>query len=302
MAREFGMQLKRRMESLEQIISMGEKLLTTFDIEELLNGLVTNVCHLLETEGATLYLVDPIEGRLVSQSIKSEKIKEISLPIDNSSIAGHTALSRKSLNIHDVYADLSQIHSDLKFNRNFDEQSGRKTRNVLTYPLVIQNELIGVFQVINKRTGDFLEDDQMILRNFCLVAGVAIMNARLMERVLEAQASNANIIDNISDLVVVQNESGLIMHLNGCADSYLEKNKRGGNFVGRSFSDVFPEFANLSNEISKVVEHRLDKYVSSGLPSYVILTEKNFKQEVEKVILIIRNIGADSSSEPTQKD
>lgn len=288
------MLLERRLESLEQIISMGEKLLTTFDIEELLDSLVTSICNLLDAEGATLYLVDSIEGRLVSQSIKSDKVKEISLVIDNSSIAGHTALSRQCLHISNVYDDLSRIHPDLKFNRKVDEESGRLTRNVITHPLIIHEELIGVFQVVNKKQGDFGEGDKIVLNNFCLIAGVAIMNARLMERVLEAQASNANIIDNISDLVVVQNETGLIMHLNGCATSYLESRQRGGNSVGRYFSDVFPEFANLAQEIAKVVEHRLDKSVSRGCPSYVILTEKNFKQEIERVILILRNIHQDS--------
>jgi hypothetical protein len=34
------MQLKRRLESLAQIIAMGERLLTTFDVEELLDRLV----------------------------------------------------------------------------------------------------------------------------------------------------------------------------------------------------------------------------------------------------------------------
>lgn len=295
------MQLRRRLESLEQIISMGEKLLTTFDIEELLDGLVKNVCKLLDAEGATLYLVDSIEGRLISQSIKSDKVKEISLIIDNSSIAGHTALSRKSLHIPDVYEDLSKIHPELNFNRKVDEESGKRTRNVITQPLILHDELIGVFQVVNKRSGEFSEDDQIILHNFGLIAGVAIMNARLMERVLEAQASNANIIDNISDLVVVQNDKGFILHLNGCASKYLEQNKRAGNNVGKYFSDVFPEFANLSTEIAKVVEHRLDKSVSRGCPSYVILTEKNFRQEIERVILILHNTNSETDPDNALK-
>lgn len=282
------MQVKRRLESLEQIISMGERLLTTFDIEELLDGLVRNICALLEADGATLYLVDPFEGRLVSQSIKSAEVKEISLLIDNSSIAGYTAVTRESLNIKDVYSDLSKIHPDLKFNRKVDERSGSKTKNVITCPLVIHGELIGVFQVVNKKTGDFEENDQIILQNFCLIAAVAIMNARLMERVLEAQASNANIIDNISDLVVVQNDKGRIMHLNGSALDYLEDNQRAGNVVGRNFVDVFPEYTNLASEIARVIDHGLDKFVSRGRPSYVILAEKNFQQEIERVILILR--------------
>lgn len=282
------MQLKKRMESLEQIISMGEKLLTTFDVAELLDSLVTNICRLLEADGATLYLVDPIGKKLISQSIKSDNVEEIALNLDNSSIAGHTALSRKSLNIKDVYADLSNIHPDLNFNREVDARSGKRTKNIITAPLIIHDDLIGVFQVLNKQNGDFSEDDQMILRNFCLVAGIAIMNARLMERVLEAQSSHNAVIENISDLVIIQNAEHIILHLNKSALEYIDEKNPGCKPLGKKFSEVFPEFANLKSQINRVIDHHLDKSVSNGYPSYVILTEKNFNQEIEKVILILR--------------
>ncbi len=291
------MQLKRRMESLEQIIAMGERLLTTFDVEELLDSLVGGVCSLLEAEGATLYLVDPIEGMLISQSIKSDKVKEIFLPIDNSSIAGHTAVSKKPLHIEDVYDDLGSIHPDLKFNRKVDEKSGRRTRNVITCPLIIHDDLIGVFQVVNKKANSFDQDDQMILKNFCLVAAIAVMNARLMERVLESQARNNNILDNISDFVVVQNKLGMILQLNDSAVKYLEQKKRAGNYLGQRFVDVFPEFASITCEIDKVVEQRLDKAVSNSSPSFVILCEKNFKHEIERIVLILKCF-ADNSELP----
>jgi adenylate cyclase len=290
------MQLKRIMQSLEQIICMGEKLLTTFDVEELLDGLVGNICALLEAEGATLYLIDPMDGTLVSQSIQSEDVKEISLTIDNRSIAGHTAIIRKPLHIEDAYGDLSGIHPDLSFNKKFDEQTGRRTRNVITCPLIIHDDLIGVFQVLNKKIGSFSEDDQMILRNFCLVAGVAIMNARLMERVLEAQAINSNVLNNISDLVMVQNKAGMILHLNDSATKYLHNKGNGKNYIGHNFTEVFPELTSLAPEI--VFDHQLDKVVSNDVPSYVILSQKNFRHQVEKVVVIIRKIDSKETLKP----
>jgi hypothetical protein len=81
------------------------------------------------------------------------------------------------------------------------------------------------------------------------------------------------------------------MHLNGSALNYLKEKNRAGNTVGKSFRDVFPEFANLATQIESVVEQRLDKIVSGGHPSYVILSEKNFRQEIERIILILRKIG-----------
>lgn len=282
------MELKRRLSNLEKMIAMGEKLLTTFDVVELLDALVKNLTQLLNAEGATLYLVDPVENRLISQSIQSKGVKEISLPIDNSSIAGCTAISRNSLHIVDAYADLSGFHPELRFNKEVDEKTGRRTRNIITHPLLMQNELVGVFQVINKKEGAFNDDDQAMLRNFSLVAAIAIMNARLMEKVMEAQASSQSVIENISDMVIVQNRQGIVLYVNRSTTDYLRKNNRDEDVAGQAFLDAFPELGSFSSEISKMIEGNLDKLVSNGRPSYVILSEKDFQQRVDKAILIIK--------------
>lgn len=287
------MELKRRLSNFEKMIAMGEKLLTTFDVVELLDALVEHITQLLQAEGATLYLVDPVENRLISQSIQSTGVKEISLSIDNSSIAGCTAVSRKSLHIVDAYADLTGFHPHLKFNHEVDERTGRRTRNIITHPLLIHDELIGVFQVVNKLDGAFDEDDQVMLRNFSIVAGIAIMNARLMEKVMEAQASSQSIIENISDMVVVQNREGLVLYVNRSAVEFLRRVGRSENVAGLPFSDAFPEFKSFSTEVSKMIDGNLDKLVSNGRPSYVILSEKNLNHKVDKVILIIRNMTSD---------
>ncbi|EKD83722.1 MAG: GAF protein [uncultured bacterium] len=292
------MEFKKRLESLEKIIAMGEKLLTTFDIEELLDALVDNVSTLMSAQGATLYLVDPFDNRLVSQSIKSKAVKEISVAMDHSSIAGYTATTRRSLNIRDAYSDLSDIHPDIKFNRSYDEVSGVKTRNIITHPLVVHGELIGVFQVVNKLAGDFNDDDQVMLRNFSLIAAIAIMNARLMEQVMEAQSSSFNVIENTSDMVIVQNRNGLILQVNRSASDFLRQRGRNTDVSGRHFAEVFPELINFSAEIKRVIDGRLDKAVSNGIPAYVILTERNLSQNIEKVTLIVKNIGTDNVDAP----
>ncbi|HAE41203.1 MAG TPA: hypothetical protein DCG57_21605 [Candidatus Riflebacteria bacterium] len=292
------MELRKRLGSLEKIIAMGEKLLTTFDIEELLDALVDSVSSLMSAQGATLYLVDPFDNRLVSQSIKSKAVKEISVAMDHSSIAGYTATTRKSLNIRDAYADLSEIHPDIKFNRSYDEVSGVKTRNIITHPLIVHGELIGVFQVINKLAGDFDEDDQAMLRNFSLIAAIAIMNARLMEQVMEAQSSSFNVIENTSDMVIVQNRNGLILQINRSASEFLRLRGRSTEISGKAFSEVFPELSNFTSEIKRVIDGRLDKAVSNGKPAYVILTERNISQNIEKVTLIVKSVSLDDIDLP----
>ncbi len=184
-------------EALETVIRLAEKLLTTFDIEEVLRQIVKNLQDLLNAEGATLYLIDPVEKLLISQVILSDRIEEIVLPVDNTSIAGYTAIQRKSLTIPDVYADLSHIHQDLKFNRAIDETYHYRTQNILTFPLTLKGEVLGVFQIVNKREGAFTDADSRILENFAVLAAIAIFNARLMEKVIEERKKTKDVVEQV---------------------------------------------------------------------------------------------------------
>ncbi|RCK77986.1 MAG: Adenylate cyclase [Candidatus Ozemobacter sibiricus] len=281
--------MQRTIESLERIIALGENLLTTFDIEGLLTQIVKHVKDLLEADGATLYLVDPIEKLMISQVILSDRVEEIVLKVGNDSIAGYTALNRRSLNIPDAYGDLSGYHPSLKFNREIDEKFHTHTKSILTHPLVLRDELIGVFQVVNKKGGiPFDDEDLRILRNFAVIAGIAILNARLVERVVEEQTNANDIIEHISEKVIIQNLEGEILSLNHRAAEDLPPGISAREAKGRKVVDLFPSLAGLSGEIRKVIDHNLDKTFSGGKMPYVILTAKNSRQMIEKIILIIK--------------
>ncbi len=298
------MDTHRTITSLEKIFSIAEKLLTNFDVEGLLTQVVKEVQELLDSEGATLFLVDPIEKLMISQVILSDRVERIVLNVDTGSIAGYTALHRISLNIPDAYADLSKISPGLKFNKQVDETFHHKTRNILTFPLIINGDLIGVFQVINKRGGSFSQEDQRILKNFSTISGIAIMNARLMERILEEQSNAFDIVEHITEKVIIHDLEGRIEHINRRAAEGLTGGLNEQSVKGRKFIDVFPQWAGIKNEIDKMIEHNLDKTFSGGKTPYIILTAKNARLMVEKIIVIINdchNSLPDPTSLPTDR-
>lgn len=297
-------EINKVIESLERVISLGEKLLTNFDVEDLLIQIVNNIKELLKVEGATLYLVDPVEKLMISQVILSDHVEEIVLKIDNTSIAGFVALNRRTLMIPDAYADLTKIHPDLRFNKAVDEASHFRTKDILTHPLIVNNELIGVFQVVNKVGGKFDEYDERILRNFSVFAGIAILNARLMMKILEEQANVRDIIEHIDEKVIIQDRDGRVEHLNKPAIAELPAGVTLNGAIGKRLTDLFPQYGGIKEEIDKLVGHNLDKSFFGGKQPYVILTVKNSRQLVEKVILILKvppsNI-ADQAGEDPQK-
>ena len=62
-------------------------------------------------------------------------------------IAGFVADTAQILNIRRAY-------EDERFNPAIDEQTGYKTRSILCMPIHIRGTVIGVIQMINKKSGD----------------------------------------------------------------------------------------------------------------------------------------------------
>jgi HD-GYP domain-containing protein (c-di-GMP phosphodiesterase class II) len=74
------------------------------------------------------------------------------LPLDNASIAGHVALTGKTVNLEDAYR--LPPGSPFHINRAFDEQTGYRTRSMLVVPMrTPPGETIGVLQLINCKPG-----------------------------------------------------------------------------------------------------------------------------------------------------
>ena len=98
-------------------------------------------------------------------------IGEIRVPL-GSGIAGTVAATGQMINLPDPYADP-------RFNAEIDRQTGFKTRNLLTLPMIARSgEVIGVFQVVNKRRGAFEAEDEEVLSALAATAAVVIERAR----------------------------------------------------------------------------------------------------------------------------
>lgn len=126
------------------------------DRDAYLRGLVDLCAQAVDAERCTIYLVDHDKGELWSR-VAQRIALQIRLPIGRG-IAGTVAATGETINVPDAYADP-------RFDRNVDVRSGFRTRNMLVVPVwsLEGGRVIGVIQVLNKRTGTFERRDQMSL-------------------------------------------------------------------------------------------------------------------------------------------
>mgnify|MGYP003384831185 CR=1 FL=1 len=146
------------MRFFKKLQSITSKINATSKIEEIMLDLSEDICDLFGCDRLTLYALSENRTHIESK-VKTglRSFKNFSLPISGESVAGYVALTKKTVNISNVYdaAELASFAPTLKFKSEVDERTGYRTKQLLVAPLVSEESgaLLGVVQLINSTTG-----------------------------------------------------------------------------------------------------------------------------------------------------
>jgi type II secretory ATPase GspE/PulE/Tfp pilus assembly ATPase PilB-like protein len=177
--------LERELEYRKKLTAITNQINAAESIPQILMTLKDRILELLDAERLTIYAVDTKVQELYSIQKVGDTPKEIRVPKSFSSIAGFTALSRKTINIHDAYdaAELAKFHANLRFDQRWDKQTGFRTKAVLAVPVLFEKYLLGVVQLINKRHGAaFTALDEDGAEEIARILGIAFYNQHKVAR------------------------------------------------------------------------------------------------------------------------
>src|SRR5579859_2394109 len=142
----------------KQLQAVTNKVHATSNVDEIILEVSADICALFNADRLTIYSVGEDKQSIVSK-VKTglNSFKDLKLPIAEHSIAGYVGLSKKMLNIKDVYDDteLKSFNANLRFLQEVDKRTGYRTKQMLVSPVVdaSNSELIGVVQLINHKAG-----------------------------------------------------------------------------------------------------------------------------------------------------
>ena len=166
-------------------------------IEELLRRVLLKSRQLTGAEAGTIFLVrgSGRTRRLEASNTQNDVVPlepaQIVVPVNQSSIAGFTALTGETVFVDDLY----EISGDVPytFDPSFDLNLGYCSRSMLSFPLLNHDRrVIGVVQLINRRgrNGEeplsFEAEQADLIVPFNHIVGSAIVRAEMTERI-EAQ-------------------------------------------------------------------------------------------------------------------
>jgi serine/threonine-protein kinase len=161
---------ERGAERLHLLLDTTQRLLAVAHPDELLRLLGETTTRLTNAERATIYLLDRERGELWSKVATGEGVGEIRVPL-GTGIAGTVAATGEVINLDNPYADP-------RFNAEIDRRTGYTTRSLLTLPMTgADGQVVGVFQVLNKRSGAFGPEDVEILQSLAVSAALAVEHA-----------------------------------------------------------------------------------------------------------------------------
>src|SRR5438105_5466377 len=177
------------------LVDISCRLNSEKNFDQLLKLIADEATKHLDAERATIFILDKGKGELwakialgVSDTIRFDA---------RLGIAGAVLIAAKPLVVEDAYK------SPL-FYPSIDSITGYHTRNILSVPMKTpKQEIIGVFQVLNKREGKFTTEDEHFVQALANQAAIALENsqalAELENRQQELLEENKNLRKEVEE-------------------------------------------------------------------------------------------------------
>ena len=160
---QISVRLTRHQQAFRALIQMDDTmrgLSAVFDVEKLINKLLSLALHACDSENGSLVLVDDESGELVFADVVGEARKQLlnHRIKPNVGIIGNVLITREPILVADV-------RKSAQWSPEIDRVVGFKTNALMCAPLYIDDKTYGVIEVINNNSNnDFDENDLAILR------------------------------------------------------------------------------------------------------------------------------------------
>jgi signal transduction histidine kinase len=174
---------------------ISRTLISELDLKRLLQKIIHAAVEVLDASTGSLLIWDPSENSLVFAVTEGgegerETLELRRMPADQG-IAGWIFTHRQPVIVEDV-------SQDERFFKGIDESLGRRTSSLVGVPLMTKGEMVGVIEVLNKRSGEkFDEQDLDALSALAGQAAIAIVNARLYLQIREERDRMLNIEEGV---------------------------------------------------------------------------------------------------------
>lgn len=161
--------------------NIGKIVTTSLDSDYIFRGIMEEVRLFFNPENWSLLRLDPNSNELffvIAAGINFSQVRDIRLKVGEG-VAGKVAESGLPIFVPDT-----SKHKD--FDSKVDERTGFSTKSIIAVPIIFQDKVYGVIEIINRGNDEFFTSDEyMILKTIADFAAIAFSNSMLYQRSLE---------------------------------------------------------------------------------------------------------------------
>lgn len=189
--REEDRVMRERLRRYKNAFHVGQVITSEVDRDRLFEVIIHQTNEVMESIRSTVFLHDDTADQLWSLVGVGLKKREIRIPSDYG-VAGWVFQHRVPVTVNDAY-------TDPRFYSEVDKKSGFRTRNIMCVPLVTwAGNCIGALQSLNKRSGDFTDDDFELLTFISNYVTIALENMRFFEELKDLNKAMERAIHHLS--------------------------------------------------------------------------------------------------------
>lgn len=176
----------RTVENYRKVLGVNSKINSTLNLDELLGILMTTASEVMQSDVASLMLVDEAAQELVFKVALGDKGKELTEKFRlkmGEGIGGYVAQTGEPVIVNDT-------EKDERFAKRFDNATGFKTKAIICVPMKSRDKVIGILQAINPVDKDaFTASDLELFEIFAAQATLSVENAKLHTTLMAQEKS-----------------------------------------------------------------------------------------------------------------
>ncbi|MEN6520703.1 MAG: GAF domain-containing protein [Armatimonadota bacterium] len=251
-ALRYEQRMKRQVFDLSTLYDFSRRISSSESLEEALDVILSIVHDLVDCDESVIYAIDherdvmvPTAVRLSSGGVKRPPEQ----PLAGNSVMSWTIRERKAI-----------VSPDISCDSRFDsvEQGGKPVRSLMSIPLMVQDEAVGVLCVQSASPNLYSKDD---VRMLLIIASQSTSIYKELEALAALTSYTENILSSIAAGVVTLDSNGTVLTWNRAAASIT--GMKNIDVEGSHYRDVIDRLTVADTDKASTVQI-IDKVRATG--------------------------------------
>ncbi|MBI1884030.1 MAG: GAF domain-containing protein [Chlamydiae bacterium] len=271
--------VRREAEKLTSLFGIGQTMISSIDLEEVLDRVTREAAKLTETKICSLMLLDEKKEELSIRSVYggSERyVRKPNLPV-RQSLLGKVVLKKKALQVLDVKESKAYRHPEMA------EEEG--LCSLLSVPMIFQGRVIGILNVYSNTLRHFSQEEIDVLFALASLSAMAIENARLYGHTIRAeeylrQQERLAILGEVAAEIAheIRNPLTVIKMLIQSIENKSQETKEG----------MFKKDVEVVGEKIRHMERIVERVLSMGRPGEMSLELTDIRKCLDETLSFMR--------------